>query len=261
LSIQVSVIMSLLSGYLPLAGGTMTGDINLGAHLLKTTNLALKQYDATYWIIRNTADTASKSLMADKVKADTSFESGGNPTYFDTANIDDYSTRLRARENGVGLVEIARLVSAAEPYFQITRSLLLLPQAAAPGTLVEGMLWYDNATDLVQLRKAASTAVLATRGACLNAITTTWVTANTGGEHDKVSIAGHGVVRFVHTGDGDGTAASRASVRIDGTETLLLESNVAAEYCLIFNSSLIIHVNGNGSNEYSGGACYGNYET
>ena len=58
-------------------------------------------------------------------------------------NADNRSVQFHARDNGVGLVEIARMQGAADPYWQMTTAMRLNP-VAQPGTLVEGHLWYDS---------------------------------------------------------------------------------------------------------------------
>lgn len=42
-------------------------------------------------------------------------------TYLQTGNGDDSNIRIRARDNGVGVVEVARAQGAADPYFQVGR--------------------------------------------------------------------------------------------------------------------------------------------
>ena len=50
---------------------------------------------------------------------------------------------LKARDNGVTLVEVARLQGAADPYLQATLPMVLKP-SSEPGTVVEGHFWYDS---------------------------------------------------------------------------------------------------------------------
>ena len=44
------------------------GDIAIGANLLKTTNLGIKEEDSNNWALRNAADTGYKHLMLSVVK-------------------------------------------------------------------------------------------------------------------------------------------------------------------------------------------------
>ena len=60
-----------------------------------------------------------------------------------TGNADGRNVQFHARDNGVGLVEIARMQGAADPYWQMTTAMRLNP-VAQPGTLVEGHFWYDS---------------------------------------------------------------------------------------------------------------------
>ncbi len=72
-------------------------------------------------------------------------------------DIDATSLILKARDNGVGLVEIARFQGAADPYFE-AYPLRLKPIATAslPGTPVEGMLVYDTTAKKLKVRVAAA---------------------------------------------------------------------------------------------------------
>lgn len=258
--VEVSVILGLLNNYLPLTGGTMSGDINLAGNALKTSNLLLRQKDANSFEIRDSGDTDYKHIYLRSLIFSLAIVPCTTGQSLQAANLDNGTLLFLARDNGVGLVEIARLVGAADPYFQISKSLRFEPQASAPGTLVEGMLWYDAGNDNIQLRKAASTATLASRSPCTNQINTTWASATITGTENKIDVTGHGVARYVHTGDGEGQASCHTHIEIDGTTVWDLEGNVAKEIVIIFNSSLTIEVNGNGANVHSGGECYGNYE-
>ena len=60
-----------------------------------------------------------------------------------TGDADNRNVQFHARDNGVGLVEIARMQGAADPYWQMTTAMRLNP-VAQPGTLVEGHFWYDS---------------------------------------------------------------------------------------------------------------------
>uniref|UniRef100_A0A6M3LAU4 Uncharacterized protein n=1 Tax=viral metagenome TaxID=1070528 RepID=A0A6M3LAU4_9ZZZZ len=72
--------------------------------------------------------------------------------YLSAGNSDGWLTIIRARDTGVGLLEIGRLVGAADPYFQIF-PLLLKPVATGslPGTPLEGMLVYDDTTNKLKV--------------------------------------------------------------------------------------------------------------
>ena len=125
---------------------TFTGDITLGANKLKTTNLLLKEEDADSFVLRNAADNAYKNLVLRSVNWTTTISDIGGGASIQAPNTDSQYSVLKARDTGVGVVEIARLQGAADPYFQMTLAMRLNPIATAslPGTPVEGMLVYDD---------------------------------------------------------------------------------------------------------------------
>lgn len=142
--------------YLPLAGGTMTGDIQLGANALKTTDLLLRQEDANTLFLRNLADTLYKDIWIQNFIAWGSFYFGTSGYGVNAPNVDAAYATLSARDSGNTLVEIARLVGAADPYLQATLPMRFLP-ASEPGAVLEGMAWYDSGDDVMKYRDAAAT--------------------------------------------------------------------------------------------------------
>lgn len=68
--------------------------------------------------------------------------------YLDSGNTDAATFQLRARDSGVGLVQIGAFVGAADPYLQLDH-LRLTPIATGslPATAVEGMLYWNTTTD------------------------------------------------------------------------------------------------------------------
>jgi hypothetical protein len=68
-------------------------------------------------------------------------------------NADNSNWIFNGRDNGVGLIEVARLQSADDPYWQFT-NMRLLPGAAV-GTPLEGFLYYDSASHKLMVRAAA----------------------------------------------------------------------------------------------------------
>jgi len=125
---------------------TAGGNITLGAYKLVTTDLLLKQDNSEQMIVRNAADNATKGLVTQTLYAvaSVSIENAG---YLAPSDTNTHCMALKARDTDVGLVEIARLQGAADPYFQATLPMVLLPIATGslPGTPVEGMIAY-NAT-------------------------------------------------------------------------------------------------------------------
>jgi len=148
--------------YLPLTGGTMAGDIQMGANKLKTTDLLLKQEAATIMALRDLADANYVQLAIAQLRAYGGIAFFDNGLYIQTRNADDEFYYLRARDNGVAQVEVARIQSAADAYFQATLPMVLLP-VAIPGTLVEGHFGYDSVIDRLWYRDAAATRVAVNR--------------------------------------------------------------------------------------------------
>lgn len=122
-----------------LAGLTLTGDLDIGANLFKTTNLLLREEDTEFWAVRNAANTLYKSIVVQYYKF------GFNSGEFQSQDIDDYLYKFMARDNGVGLVEVARVQGAVDPYFQITRSLMVVERAAAQDDVAtKGQFWVKD---------------------------------------------------------------------------------------------------------------------
>jgi len=142
--------------FLPLAGGTMTGDIQMQLNRLRTTNLQLREGAADNLQIRNAVDAAYLNLYLENLVLNAGIISLGNTVSVNARNIDGGIMTLGARDAGVAILEVARLQGAADPYFQATRPMVLLP-AAVPGTLVEGHFGYDSALDKLWYRDAGAT--------------------------------------------------------------------------------------------------------
>jgi hypothetical protein len=65
-------------------------------------------------------------------------------------NTDNTYFRIQARDNDVGLVEVARVQGAADPYFQMTLACVFNP-TTQPGTPVKGMVFYNTTTNKLNL--------------------------------------------------------------------------------------------------------------
>lgn len=144
----MKIVSTWVGKALPLAGGTMTGDlvmsgadILLGANNLKTTNLALKQLSAGEWGMYLTDEATKASLTLSKLNFYGNIAAQGNNLPLSSFASNGAQLLFRARDNGVGFVEIARLQNAADPYFQATLPMVLKP-ASIPGALVEGHFAY-----------------------------------------------------------------------------------------------------------------------
>jgi len=132
--------------YLPLVGGRMTGDIQMGANSLRTTDHLLQQEDAAFLQLRNALDTLYSNLRLNQLGVGGGIFDATGGAFLNAFNSDNQPWIFNCRDNGVGLIEVARLQGAADPYFQATLPMRILPVAtgALPGTPVEGMLAYDG---------------------------------------------------------------------------------------------------------------------
>lgn len=129
------------------------GDISLGANKLIVNALLIKNIGNDYLMVRDSGDSVYKNVICSQCYAESSLflENGAITLFSDTSYLtprdaDGTVFLIKARDTGVGLVEVARVVGAADPYFQATLPLRLLPivTASLPGTPVEGMIAYDN---------------------------------------------------------------------------------------------------------------------
>jgi len=147
--------------YLLLTGGTLTGDLLIGANKIKTTNLLLRELNATTLALLNTANDTYRDLYVGTLLAYGGVMFTTTLGYISPYNTDNYYVRLMARDNTVGLVEIARLQSAATAYLQATRGIVLKPMTD-PANIVEGWLFYDSADDKLKYKAAAALRLLLT---------------------------------------------------------------------------------------------------
>jgi len=147
----VNVAGDTMSGNLSLGGNilldvgklSMVGDIELGANKLKTTNLLIKEIDTNTMGVRDLGDAAYRDWASDRLEPFGPIEFQVSGKYIATPNSDAAYIGGYARKTGVGLVEIFRMVGAADPYFQATLPMVLKP-SSAPGTPVEGHFYYDS---------------------------------------------------------------------------------------------------------------------
>src|SRR4030042_1124046 len=134
-----------------------SGEITLGANNILFTDIRLKQVTAALFGIRNLADNAYLGLILDTVSCQSVF-SLATAGALTTGNDDNDYMLFKSRDSGVGLVEVARLVGAADPYLQMTLAMRLLPIATAslPATPVEGMLAYDDTVNKLKVYNGAA---------------------------------------------------------------------------------------------------------
>ncbi len=130
-------------------GATFTGDITIGANkLIFGADAYFQDSAAAYTVdLRRSVDSALGKLGLETLGA----------SYIDIvhtgsirppAATDNYFI-LMAQDTGVGLVEIARLQGAADPYFQATLP-MVLNASGTPGALVAGHFWFDTTTKLLK---------------------------------------------------------------------------------------------------------------
>lgn len=98
---------------------TFGGDVNIGANLLKTTNLIIKELDSNSIGIRNSADNAYRNLYANTIVYAEQIIAGADALSINSPNTDANYTTFKARDSDVGLVEVGRLAGAADPYFSM----------------------------------------------------------------------------------------------------------------------------------------------
>lgn len=125
---------------LPLDGvDAMTGNLTIGAHKILTTNLLLKEESVDEISVKNAADDAYRNLFLRTLLAREYIGAHIDNCVLHAPNTNATKLLIKARDTDVGLVEIARLVGAADPYFQLTLPPVLTP-TARPGAPVEGHL-------------------------------------------------------------------------------------------------------------------------
>ena len=94
-------------------------DISLGANKLLFNTVRLSEIGSDELGLVNLAGTAYKRFFASEVAANSRFNMWGNGVSLDAPSYDDNYGLLKARDTGVGLIEIARMAGAADPYFGI----------------------------------------------------------------------------------------------------------------------------------------------
>jgi len=137
---------------------TAGGDISIGANKLRTTTCFIDEESAGILAIRNTADTAYEDLSLDILLFRTRLYAQANAVVIRAYGVTNNYLAFEAQDTGVGAVEVARLQGAADPYFQATLPMCILPVAtgALPATPVEGMLAYDVTLHKLVVRVAAA---------------------------------------------------------------------------------------------------------
>lgn len=112
----------MLAAYLPLTGGTLTGDLSIGAHKLKTTTLYIYEYDTTTFGLKRIADDADIFVRAALFKPTVGVIAQGDAAYLAANDADTNYLTLKARDTGSGLAEVARLQGATVAHLLLTRA-------------------------------------------------------------------------------------------------------------------------------------------
>jgi len=104
---------------LTLPAFTAGGDISMGANKLKFPDTLIKQQDASTIAFWNAADTAVVDFVVRDIYLISRMITQVNGGAIHAYNADDGYLLLKARDTGVGQVEVARLQGAADPEFRI----------------------------------------------------------------------------------------------------------------------------------------------
>jgi hypothetical protein len=127
---------------LDVAGTVNATRINASGYY--TQSLLLKEDDVNTFAIRNARDTVYLSLRAASLLYDGSLTPTSSSTSIITQNADNAVVTFKARDNGVGLVEIGRMQGGGEPFFQITRL-----NVTANASFAQDTLFVDNTSSRV----------------------------------------------------------------------------------------------------------------
>ena len=123
---------------------TFTGDISIGANRIKTTNVQIYE-GATNTIYFYGIASGKSDIICQSLAPYGGIEMGTTANTIRAVGADNAYFGMTARDNGVANVEVARVQGAADPYFQATLPMRILPvtTGALPATPLEGMLAYD----------------------------------------------------------------------------------------------------------------------
>jgi len=118
----MNIIYSGAGRFLPLTGGTMTGNIVMGANHIKTTALTLKEGATSRFNVRNLADDAWAYTEMGGCFFHNNVAFSEDARGLGASDVDSHYFILRARDTGYGMVEVARVLGAADPEFQAGHS-------------------------------------------------------------------------------------------------------------------------------------------
>jgi hypothetical protein len=107
---------------LTLPAFTMAGDISLGANLLKTTNLAIKEETPLLMAIRDASDSDYQYVKQKGLLFVDYIKPVLDGRYIAPPDTDNYYLKFQARDTGVGQAEVARLQGANWAHLLLTRA-------------------------------------------------------------------------------------------------------------------------------------------
>jgi len=146
---------------LPLDGAdAMTGNLTIGAHKINTTTCLIKEMIANRLGVRTLADDTYSELFASKFIASLGLGYETSTGYIKARATNAAYVTLEARITDGAVVEVARLMGAADPYVQMTLPMVLKP-SAIPGTLVEGHFGYETTSKKLVFYNATAAQFLA----------------------------------------------------------------------------------------------------
>lgn len=129
------------ANFMPLSGGTFTGDVSIGAHKLRTTSLILKEGIPGMWYFRNAADDANTYIRAQGFQLYEYLAAQANNADLRACDVAGHQFLFKAR-GAATLEEVMRLQGhVTDPHVLMTLPMVLKP-SAIPGTLVEGHFAY-----------------------------------------------------------------------------------------------------------------------
>ena len=103
-----------------IAAFTAGGDLTLGAYKLKTTTLYFAENTANYYMAAKLiSDNSLKGLIGNILAFTSSLSAQANAAILDAYSIDDSYLIGRAKDSGVGNVEVFRMQGDVDPEFQL----------------------------------------------------------------------------------------------------------------------------------------------
>lgn len=135
----------MLAAYLPLAGGTMTGDINIGANKLITTAASLYEIVSGRLAVRDATGIEYREFICSLFHFVTGITAAADAIYIAAPAAGNDYLILKAFDTGDALAEIARLQGAAAAHLLLTRAKFSVAAHAADVNH-RGFLYFTEGT-------------------------------------------------------------------------------------------------------------------